>query len=271
MASPVEMPGNSSPVSATHEDWSILPPSSHPALPNPYPSPASSAIAPLPSAGPLLQTPAALSSGTKRKKHKGTKDRNRLKKRRAVDDLDGGGPTAASAALIGTSLPEMGLDDFRTDEQMQLVMKDASLDDPQVAQDLESIYTAMLSFGLGKTTFVDGKWKLKGFGTTLFHHQLIGVSWMLGREQHLTGPKGGILADDMGLGKTVELLACMSQNLPVKGSKVTKTLIVAPKRLLAQWYGEIRHHCSNKKMKKVLIYEARGLTANTQLEDQTIM
>ena len=266
MASLAEMPGNSSPVFAAREDRSILPPSSHPALPDPYPSPASSAIAPLPSAGLLLQTPAALSSGTKRKKHKDTKDGSRLKKRQAVDDLDGGGPAAASAAL-----PKKGPGDFRTDEQMQLVMKDTNLDDPQVVQDLEGIYTAMISFGLGKTRLVDGKWKLKGFGTTLFHHQLIGVSWMLDREQHLTGPKGGILADDMGLGKTVELLACMSQNLPVKGSKVKKTLIIAPKRLLAQWYGEIGHHCSNRKMKRVLIYEARGVTANSQLEDQTIM
>ncbi len=265
------MPGNSRPSSATNEDCSILLPNSHPALRPSYPSPASSAAAPLPPAGVPQQTTATSLSGKRRKKHKDTKDSDRLKKRRVVDGLDGDGPTAASAAVAGTSLSKKGPADFRMDKQMQLAMKDANLDDPQVVQDLERLYKAMLSFDSGGPTFVDGKWKLKGFGTTLFHHQLIGVSWMLGREQHLTGPKGGILADDMGLGKTVELLACMSQNLPARGSRTTKSLIIAPKRLLAQWYDEIGHHCSSNKMKKVFIYEARGLMANSQFENHNIM
>ncbi len=272
MASPAKIPGNSSAISATHDDCSILLPSSLPALQTSYPSPASSAAASLLSAGAPPQTPATSLSGRKRKRRQNAKDDDRLKKHRVVDGLDGDGATAASAALPGGhALPKKGPADFRADEQMQLVMKDANLEDPQVVQDLERLYTALISFDFGKPKFVDGKWKLKGFGTTLFHHQLIGVSWMLSREQHLTGPKGGILADDMGLGKTVELLACMSQNLPSKGSRATKTLIIAPKRLLAQWYDEIGRHCSNKKMKNIFIYEARGMQANSQLEEHNIM
>ncbi len=147
-------------------------------------------------------------------------------------------------------------DDFHTDEQMQMLMADADLSDPQVVEDLRQIYKALLSFGPRKPTLVDGRWKIKGFGSPLLHHQLIGLGWMLSRERQPTVPRGGILSDEMGLGKTVEFLACMSQNPPARGCKAKQTLILAPKRLLDQWWKEIEKHCSSTKTTRVFIYEA---------------
>lgn len=93
---------------------------------------------------------------------------------------------------------------------------------------------------------------------------------MLGREMHPKGPKGGILADEMGLGKTVQVLACMSQNLPSKKSKATKTLVIAPKKLLCQWLDEIENHCRNN-MTRAFIYSAGGTLSDRQLKSNEIM
>jgi hypothetical protein len=227
--------------------------------------------------------------GKKRKGDSGTEDHGRRKKCRAentlatphvvrsqdmlpaADDADGAGSPLASVELNTVSMQRASLDEMDEEGQMQLLKKDVNLDDPQARQDLCHLYNAVLSFGRGKCKLADGKWDLDGFGTSLFHHQVIGVSWMLSRELHPTEPKGGILADEMGMGKTVQLLACISQNLPGKSSKALKTLIIAPKRLLCQWYTEIKRHCSNKKMKRVLIYAASRGMMNSEWEEANIM
>ncbi|KAA8566852.1 hypothetical protein EYC84_009951 [Monilinia fructicola] len=79
---------------------------------------------------------------------------------------------------------------------------------------------------LHKTT-----WLLKGMKTSLWHHQLLGVHWMMGREFSIEGPKGGINADAMGLGKTIEMLAAIVANPRPKDAikkKIGPTLIVSP-------------------------------------------
>ncbi|KAK4152647.1 P-loop containing nucleoside triphosphate hydrolase protein [Chaetomidium leptoderma] len=216
--------------------------------------------------------------GRKRRNGGGYEDHDRTKRRQAVgsslpaSNVDGDGPIAASVALGNISVQGSNPEDLGNDEQMQLLGADVDLHDPKARQDLHQLHNAALSFGDGKCKFVNGKWKLEGFGTSLFHHQVIGVSWMLGRELHPTGAKGGILADDMGLGKTVQLLACMSQNLPgKKNSKASKTLIVGPKRLLAQWREEIYDHCSNKKMKRVCILGANREVMRQDLDEAQII
>ncbi|AEO69639.1 uncharacterized protein THITE_2024961, partial [Thermothielavioides terrestris NRRL 8126] len=143
--------------------------------------------------------------------------------------------------------------------------------DPQVNRDLELFCQAVCSFGKGIRRHESGKWELDGFTTHLYPHQVIGVSWMVGREMHPVGPKGGILADEMGLGKTVQVLACMSQNLPSRKSRAQKTLIVVPKRVLQQWLKEIGRHCSNKnaKMKPAFVYSAGR--ADEEWEDRNII
>ncbi|AEO57331.1 hypothetical protein MYCTH_2117854 [Thermothelomyces thermophilus ATCC 42464] len=156
-------------------------------------------------------------------------------------------------------------------EQMQPVKANVDLNDPLVLRDLQELHEAVVSFGHGNCRFVDGKWELHGFGTSLYHHQVIGVSWMLSRELHPAAPNGGILADEMGLGKTVQILACMSQNIPGKNAKASKTLIIVPKRLIAQWFDGIVKHCSNDRMKRVLIHGAGQRILGSQWEGATII
>ncbi|KAH6724286.1 SNF2 family N-terminal domain-containing protein [Leptodontidium sp. MPI-SDFR-AT-0119] len=136
-------------------------------------------------------------------------------------------------------------------------------DDKKNRSDLGDLEMAVKNFGK-KLKAVDGVWMLNGMISSLLHHQIIGVDWMLGREQSLDGCKGGILADSMGLGKTVQTLATMVANLPTgkpKGQNEERhkrsTLIIAGPSLLAQWASEIDKHTSERVFRGVIIYDAK--------------
>ncbi|KAJ3868041.1 SNF2 superfamily protein [Lentinula novae-zelandiae] len=77
---------------------------------------------------------------------------------------------------------------------------------------------------------------LPGMEVALMPHQVIGVAWMVEKEN--SNLKGGCLADEMGLGKTVQIIALMMKNRPDDKSRRT-TLILAPTALLDQWKMEI--------------------------------
>ncbi|KAF8828141.1 hypothetical protein HHX47_DHR4000954 [Lentinula edodes] len=77
---------------------------------------------------------------------------------------------------------------------------------------------------------------LPGMEVALMPHQVIGVAWMVEKEN--SNLKGGCLADEMGLGKTVQMIALMMKNRPDDNSRRT-TLILAPTALLDQWKMEI--------------------------------
>ncbi|KAI0518053.1 SNF2 family N-terminal domain-containing protein [Xylaria bambusicola] len=85
--------------------------------------------------------------------------------------------------------------------------------------------------------------------TSLHAHQVIGTSWMLGRELGDDGPRGGILADEMGMGKTLQTLACIVSNQASKDDLdkcCPTTLVVAPATAIKQWKSEIKRHVDLK-------------------------
>ncbi|KAH6855854.1 P-loop containing nucleoside triphosphate hydrolase protein [Chaetomium sp. MPI-CAGE-AT-0009] len=129
------------------------------------------------------------------------------------------------------------------------------------SDDQRLLEKAIASFGHSQVRAQDGKWRLAGkrMISTLYNHQLVGVSWMLGQEFSPDGPYGGILADQMGLGKTVQLLATMSVNRPTQADKEAgchQTLIVAPATAISQWKREVNKHCDKSFIKVVHHYRA---------------
>jgi SNF2 family DNA or RNA helicase len=125
--------------------------------------------------------------------------------------------------------------------------------------DMKILKDAIKSFGFRGVRTVDDRWKLKGMKSTLYNHQLVGVSWMLCQEFSPDGPYGGILADQMGLGKTVQVLAAMAVNQPspedIEAGR-HQTLIIAPARVIDQWKREIERHCEPSLFKRVLHYKS---------------
>ncbi|KAI1753994.1 SNF2 family N-terminal domain-containing protein [Xylaria castorea] len=94
--------------------------------------------------------------------------------------------------------------------------------------------------------------------TSLHAHQVIGTSWMLGRELCETDPRGGILADEMGMGKTLETLACIVSNRPTEDDTkihAKATLIIAPAIAIKQWEEEIRRHVDTEYINTILHYK----------------
>tara|TARA_R110002073_G_scaffold59781_5_gene150281 strand:- start:8014 stop:9504 length:1491 start_codon:yes stop_codon:yes gene_type:complete len=93
-------------------------------------------------------------------------------------------------------------------------------------------------------------------GRLIAPYQRDGVLWMLWRERHYTGPKGGFLCDEMGLGKTVQTITTMLGN-PQKS-----TLIVTPKSIITQWKTEIDRFAPNM---KVMLFD--GPNRKTNFDD----
>ncbi|KAK8011522.1 hypothetical protein PG990_010487 [Apiospora arundinis] len=133
--------------------------------------------------------------------------------------------------------------------------------DPKVvAYDMNRLTHATKSFGLGNCVADSGnwastKWKLTGVESHLYNHQVIGASWMLGRE--FGEDRGGILADEMGLGKTVQTLACIAYNRPQENDP-KPTLIVVPSSAIPQWLSEIKKHLPRRSFTHTQFKASKG-------------
>ncbi|RYC66013.1 hypothetical protein CHU98_g233 [Xylaria longipes] len=135
-----------------------------------------------------------------------------------------------------------------------------------ITADKKKLEEATRSFGLKKCVPKNGKWLIKGMKTTLLNHQVIGTSWMLGREFCEEGPWGGILGDEMGMGKTLQALGCIVSNRPGRKDLKTHsktTLIVAPATAIEQWKDEIQKHTDRKYIGTVFHFKQ---SANLELE-----
>ncbi|EPE28424.1 P-loop containing nucleoside triphosphate hydrolase [Glarea lozoyensis ATCC 20868] len=136
--------------------------------------------------------------------------------------------------------------------------KDAS-EKRTILTDKKKLREAAQSFGYAKVRAVNGRWKVAGMSSPLYHHQLLGAHWMITRELSEGRPHGGLLADSMGLGKTIETIACITANPPpetdiVRG--VQATLVVVPAGLVVQWHEEIIKHRESGHLKKILMYKS---------------
>jgi SNF2 family DNA or RNA helicase len=205
----------------------------------------------------------------RRKTNSGTsfaiwEDTRKMKKMRIND------PFRAIAIMNGDPAPgPMVLNSRgRLDRQLKTFSKlfprkdDPDLDDPdlktgmtrsmseKIKDQRRMLMQAKSSFGFRRCLVVEkgcapvnAKWISHGIKPALYNHQVIGSSWMVGRELSPYGPHGGILSDEMGLGKTLMVLSCMANNPPSPkdieaGRKAT--LIVVPSAALVHWRREIQ-------------------------------
>jgi len=186
-----------------------------------------------------------------KKPNKGKNGKEDEKESRLMRMLQDSNPIVARAAQGSVAMPGP-IQATRQRDQLK-AMKDflfkitGNANSGTKAEDSRRLDEAIKSFGNRQVQTVNGKWGLKGMRSTLYNHQLVGVSWMLRQEFSPDGPFGGILADQMGLGKTVQVLAAMSANRPSEEDIAAgryQTLIVAPAVAIGQWEREIEKHCS---------------------------
>ncbi|KAL4260457.1 SNF2/RAD54 helicase family protein [Pleurotus pulmonarius] len=105
-----------------------------------------------------------------------------------------------------------------------------------------------------ETLGLTGQYQLiPGMQIALMPHQIIGVAWMINKENSYF--KGGILGDEMGLGKTVQMIATMIKNVSTNPA-CRANLVIAPTALLEQWKNEIEAKTNTDF--KVLIYHGNN-------------
>lgn len=143
-----------------------------------------------------------------------------------------------------------------------------------IRDDKKKLQEASRSFGHAKVAAVNGKWLVKGMTSPLYHHQLLGAQWMVGRELSEEPPHGGLLADSMGLGKTVQTLACMIGNPPSHDDfsrGIKATLIVVPAAVLDQWVDEIKFHTQKGVFRKIQKYKTSAQISLEVIQDMDIV
>ncbi|KAF7928190.1 hypothetical protein EAE99_004948 [Botrytis elliptica] len=131
------------------------------------------------------------------------------------------------------------------------------------------------SFGRANVKYKsENTWNMKGLKTALYHHQLLGASWTLGREFDPAGPPGGLVCDVMGLGKTVEILATIVGNPRPEGAEgreIGPTLIVVPSSISAQWVSEAAKHLADDSLNVILYAKSQKLSRNTLIKADLVI
>jgi len=147
--------------------------------------------------------------------------------------------------------------------------------------DRQRIVKAARALGMRKVPadLYGAEWVLPRMRTPLMNHQVLGVHWMVSREQRRRRPRGGLLADTMGMGKvwhsvargvevgftadgcgkTIQAIATICRNPPTAAPTVT--LIVTPFALLEYWRAEIERHCMQDALRVHVHHGAHKLLA----------
>jgi SNF2 family DNA or RNA helicase len=196
--------------------------------------------------------------------------------RHVLDQLTASNPMQARMDRGELSEPEE-FDAATKRDQYEQQKKNAPSDcDPKdINADLYKLRKAVNSFGLEVCSTAQGyMWDLSKLGmqSTLHNHQVIGTSWMLGKEA--LDENGGILGDEMGLGKTVQTLACMATNRPKHGDPyrtLKTTLVVVPTAAVQQWLSEIGKHTAPEAIRLYTQFEAKGKETVRNLKQHDVM
>ncbi|RAL63884.1 hypothetical protein DID88_003527 [Monilinia fructigena] len=141
--------------------------------------------------------------------------------------------------------------------------------------DKTALKVAGESFGLSNVKYRNGNtWSVNGMKTSLYDHQLICASWMLGREFDPAGPSGGFNCDVMGLGKTLEMLSTVVANPrpeSEKNRRIGPTLIVVPSSISPQSISEITKHHANSDLNVISYSKGQKLSVNTLIQSDLVV
>lgn len=138
-------------------------------------------------------------------------------------------------------------------------IREADCDKETAKKDWQKLGQAARQLGLNKCRPTnDNKWVLVSIQHPLYHHQMLGISWMVGRELN-SDVRGGINGDEMGLGKTIQALGTIASHAPeakdIKDGK-RATLIVVPSSLVRQWKAEIDLFLETSHRRSVHIFKS---------------
>ncbi|EPE25681.1 P-loop containing nucleoside triphosphate hydrolase [Glarea lozoyensis ATCC 20868] len=176
-------------------------------------------------------------------------------------------PTFAVRPKIAKA-PDFLASNRKTQLSMQKKFRPEKADIKQFGIDQSALKKSLSYLGRHHVRIQNDKYLMKGMKTALYAHQMIGVQWMIERENPTDisgGPRGGILADSMGVGKTLQALAPPPDDVS-QDRKIT--LIVVPSALKLQWLKEIKKHAGPL---KVMIYKASLKLELWQITDCDIM
>ncbi|KAK7981537.1 Helicase-like transcription factor [Apiospora saccharicola] len=137
--------------------------------------------------------------------------------------------------------------------------KSKILEEKAIKRDIVRLKAAAQALGdfcraVDESNLADTRWEIDGVKSTLSHHQLLGIEWMLTKEK--SDDHGGMNADDMGMGKTLQALACTVLRKPPK-DKPEPTLIVVPSHAITTWTDQIKEHLDVERSFTYTIFQAK--------------
>ncbi|KAL4802655.1 SNF2 family N-terminal domain-containing protein [Aspergillus unguis] len=132
--------------------------------------------------------------------------------------------------------------------------------------DAANLRKALKSFTHRVTPDGNGKFKMKGLNTSMYHYQArdppegvqeVRLTADRDRENSPEEPRGGILGDVMGIGKTLQALVNILDGRPSDPEDPVKTtLLVVPSHLVQHWMDQMKLHCDPAAIGEVVQYHA---------------